>query len=119
MAERLGKTGRLLLWAVTGAAAAGALGWYILEDRPEPVTVRPLEAQVQRAQGAPLDVNTATAEELEALPGIGPVLAERIVAWREEHGPFAAPEDVTAVPGVGPAVYEAVRPYIEDEEEEP
>ena len=48
----------------------------------------------------PLDLNTAAAEELAGLPGIGEVLAERIVAYREEHGPFAALQDVANVLGI-------------------
>ncbi len=50
-----------------------------------------------------LNINTATAPELERLPGIGPVLASNIIAYREAHGPFRSPEDLLAVPGIGPA----------------
>lgn len=46
-------------------------------------------------------INQATAAELEQLPGVGPVLAERIAAYREEHGPFGAVEDLLDVPGIG------------------
>ena len=60
----------------------------------------------------PLDLNRATAEELVELPGIGPVLAERIVAFREEHGPFRSVEDLLQVSGIGEATLEALRPYI-------
>lgn len=56
-----------------------------------------------------VDVNRATAGELEQLPGIGPVLAERIVAWREDTGPFASVDDLAAVPGIGPATLEELR----------
>ena len=49
----------------------------------------------------PLDVNAASAEELAELPGIGRVLAERIVDYRTEHGPFEAAEDLTEVSGIG------------------
>ena len=57
--------------------------------------------QVAAEVSFPLDLNTATAGELTALPGIGEVLAERIVAYREEHGPFAAVEDIRNVQGIG------------------
>lgn len=50
---------------------------------------------------SPLDINAASAEELAGLPGIGQVLAERIVDYRAEHGPFAAVEDLTEVSGIG------------------
>ncbi|VTR76842.1 ComEA family DNA-binding protein [Cellulomonas hominis] len=56
-----------------------------------------------------VDVNQADATQLQALPGIGPVLAERIVAWRTEHGAFAAVEDLQDVPGIGPAVLSRIR----------
>ncbi len=52
--------------------------------------------------GEALDINRASARDLELLPGIGPVLAARIVATREQHGPFAGPEALLAVPGFGP-----------------
>ena len=59
-----------------------------------------------------LNINTATQEELEALPGIGAVLAGRIIARREESGSFADKDDLLAVSGVGEAVYEIIAPYI-------
>ena len=48
-----------------------------------------------------INVNTATVEELDKLPGIGPVKAEAIVAWRTEHGAFRYPEDLIHVHGIG------------------
>ena len=59
-----------------------------------------------------LNLNTATAEELDALPKVGPVLAKRIVEWRQEHGPFAAVEDLDAVDGVGPKMMETLLPLV-------
>ena len=56
-----------------------------------------------------INVNTASAEELERLPGIGPALAERIVSHRQAHGPFASLDDLTDVPGIGRAKLEALR----------
>jgi competence ComEA-like helix-hairpin-helix protein len=57
-------------------------------------------------------LNAMTAEELEALPGIGPALAGRIVAYRESHGDFADIGALGAVPGVGPALLERLRPLL-------
>jgi competence protein ComEA len=53
---------------------------------------------------APLDLNQASAAQLDGLPGIGPVLAERIVAFREQNGPFASVDQLLDVSGIGPAV---------------
>ncbi len=57
----------------------------------------------------PVDLNAADASTLQTLPGIGPVLAERIVAWREENGPFASVEELGEVSGIGPAVLDGLR----------
>ena len=64
------------------------------------------------APGALVNVNTATAAELEVLPRVGPALAQRIVDFRAEHGPFAAPEDLMQVSGIGPAIFEAIKDLI-------
>lgn len=53
-----------------------------------------------------VDLNQAAAEELQALPGVGPALARRIVAYREERGGFRSPEELTAVSGISRAAYE-------------
>ncbi len=57
-------------------------------------------------------INDATLEELQTLPGIGPSLAQAIVDYRTEHGPFTRLEDLDAVPGLGPAKLEALRGLI-------
>lgn len=62
--------------------------------------------------GGKVNLNTATAEELDALPKVGPVLAKRIVEWREQHGPFASVEDLDAVDGVGPKMMETLLPLV-------
>lgn len=55
------------------------------------------------APSAPLDLNSATLEQLEALPGIGPVTAQKILDYRQAHGPFHAVAELEGVPGIGPA----------------
>lgn len=62
--------------------------------------------------GAVLDLNRATIAELDALPGIGPVLARRIVEHRERHGPFRSPEELLAVRGIGPRSLARLAPYL-------
>ncbi len=51
-----------------------------------------------------ININTAQASQLEGLPGVGPVLADRIVTHREQHGPFASVEGLESVTGLGPAI---------------
>ena len=57
------------------------------------------------AAGGLLDLNAATAADLDALPGIGPVLAQRIVDHRAEHGPFTSVDQLDDVSGIGPAIF--------------
>jgi len=59
-----------------------------------------------------VDLNRASREELELLPGIGPAYAERIVAYREEHGPFKRKEDLMRVKGIGKKRFKDLEPYI-------
>ena len=59
-----------------------------------------------------LDLNQADAAALIALPGVGPALAERILAHRQQAGPFASPDDLTGVRGIGPALVERLRSQI-------
>lgn len=60
----------------------------------------------------PLDVNRATREQLELVPGIGPVMAEKILAYRNVHGSFSTYEDLTKVSGIGPSKLEKFRSYL-------
>jgi len=60
----------------------------------------------------PVDLNRASAEELTVVPGIGKALAQRIVDFREQHGPFARVEDLMKVKGIGEKSFEKIRPHI-------
>jgi competence protein ComEA len=64
------------------------------------------------ATGVPVDLNAATQQGLDALPGIGPVLADRIVAWRTQHGRFSSVDELAEVPGIGPKALERLRPLV-------
>lgn len=88
-----------LMTAVLYAAGAGrhTEADYTISTQLPAGDVTPEEAP-------PVDVNTASLEELDTLPGIGPALAERIIEYREEHGPFEAPEDLLEVKGIGESV---------------
>ena len=72
-----------------------------------PAEQNPSSASVQL-----VDLNTATLEELCTLPGIGEVLAERIVAYREAHGPFPSVDALDHVDGIGEGTLAPIRPYL-------
>lgn len=61
---------------------------------------------------APVDLNRATQADLEELPGIGPVTAGRILAWREEHAGFTAVEELLEVSGIGDRTLEQLAPLV-------
>lgn len=62
--------------------------------------------------GALLDLNAADQAALETLPGIGEALAQRILAYRETHGPFSSVDELQAVDGIGPGILARLRPYV-------
>ena len=64
------------------------------------------------AASGPLDLNTATREQLDALPRIGPALADRIVAWREQNGRFTSVDDLGSVPGIGDKMLANLRDLV-------
>ena len=88
-----------------------ALAGLSLRDRQDrvPGVVIETEAEVPREGIAPdfppVDLNTATAEELDTLPGIGESLARRIIAYREANGPFGSIEEIMEVSGIGEAKF--------------
>lgn len=83
-------------------------------DVPAGVTnARPPSGSVDGAVPAgPVPINAATAEQLDALPGVGPATAAAIVAHREQHGPFSSIDGLADVRGIGPAKLEAIRPMV-------
>ena len=60
----------------------------------------------------PVHLNTATLEDLDALPGVGPTTAQRILDYRQEHGAFSSVDELDAVPGIGPARLEQLRELV-------
>lgn len=78
-------------------------------QRPTPVTST--AGRSQEKQGK-LDLNRATAEELQGLPGIGPVLAQRVVDQRTTHGPFHTVDDLREVKGIGKKRMDQLRPLV-------
>ena len=64
------------------------------------------------SSGSIININTADAATLATLPGIGPVIAQRVVDYRLQNGPFARVEDITQVKGIGDAILAKVRDLI-------
>jgi competence protein ComEA len=107
VADALAAAGGLLPGADPAAVNAAALltdGQQIAVGVPG-VTAPPAGGSGSAAPGALLDLNSATAADLDALPGIGPVLAQRIVDHRTAHGPFTSVDQLDDVSGIGPAIY--------------
>lgn len=106
----------VLALACMAVVVALAIPW--VRPGPAPVVVEgspePLPAWRPAASPGPLavSVNLATAEELERLPGIGPVLAWRIVEDRARNGRYTRPEDLLRVKGIGRKTLDKLRPYL-------
>ena len=66
----------------------------------------------QPAHKGAVNVNTASSEQLQLLPGVGPALAERIIAFRDANGPFEKVDELVAVRGIGEKSLAKLRPYI-------
>jgi len=69
-------------------------------------------AMAAESKEGKVDINKATEKELMTVRGIGEALAKRIVAFREEHGPYTRAEDLMKVQGIGEKSFEKIRPYI-------
>jgi competence protein ComEA len=80
-----------------------------------PVLPTTAPTAVTSASGHRININTASAPELETLSGIGPVLAQRIVDYREANGPFSKPEDVKQVKGIGDSIFQRIQDSIATE----
>lgn len=94
--------------AANGAAQNGAS-----QGGAQPQPARTLTPAGSAQKGStPVNINTATAEELQSLPRIGPAMAQRIIAWREAHGGFRSVDELDAVPGIGPSMLENLRPLV-------
>jgi competence protein ComEA len=72
----------------------------------------PAAAAPGGASSAPINLNTATAEQLDTLDGVGPSTAEKILTFRQQHGGFSSLDDLTQIPGIGPKKLAALKPQV-------
>jgi comEA protein len=81
-------------------------------SNPSTQTDKPKETQPKKEEVTfPVNINTASAKELDALPGIGEVLAQRIIDYRNANGPFQSVDDLIKVKGIGEKTLEKIKPY--------
>ncbi len=113
------KKAEKILLVLSAVLAAAALVFFAAPVPQAAFTQGELPAAATAAPQERLDINRAAADELAELPGIGPTLAERIVAFREANGPFSAPEDLMEVDGIGEGRLAAMEDYIFCERETP
>jgi competence protein ComEA len=76
---------------------------------PRRMTAAAAAAGTAQAPSGPVHLNTATLEQLDELPGVGPSTAQKILDFRQEHGAFTSVDELDAVPGIGPARLEQLR----------
>jgi competence protein ComEA len=111
---RAGGATRKAELALINLAAPLADGEQIVVPRRGPAAAT-APSGVTGASGAstgPVHLNTATLEQLDSLPGIGPVTAQKILAYRQEHGAFASVDELDAVPGIGPSRLDELRDLV-------
>ena len=112
--------GKRSLWAIFGITALFAVvlcGLFVRNEARYAHMERLSAGTAVTGEGhevrtGQIDLNAADERTLQLLPGIGPVRAQAIVSWREEHGPFQVVEDVMSVDGIGEKILADIRPYV-------
>lgn len=120
--SNLSRPGRYAAAVVLAACGLASVYWAAKSGSPaaptqSPATTDPVASPstpaTSNVRAGTLDLNTATAAELELLPGIGPSLAARIIEYRDKNGPFKKLNDLDNVYGIGPKMLEKIQPFVE------
>jgi competence protein ComEA len=113
MARPVGDGEQIVVGLAPAPGQPTALGSSVASGTsPAPGTRGPASGTVKPKPGEALDLNTATVEQLDGLPGVGPVTAAAIVAWRQANGRFTSVDQLADVDGIGPARLEKLRPLV-------
>ncbi|MEV0672173.1 ComEA family DNA-binding protein [Mycobacterium sp. NPDC050441] len=111
MARRVGDGEQIVVGIDAPPGQPTTMGSSVAGDAPASPS-RGSSAPASGVPSGPVDLNTATVEDLDALPGVGPVTAEAIVAWRAAHGRFDSVDQLGDVDGIGPARLEKLRELV-------
>jgi competence protein ComEA len=111
MARRVGDGEQVVVGISSPAGAPPAMGSSITAP-PDAVQTAPMPGEKPSVPEALVNLNTATLEQLDTLPGVGPVTAAAIIAWRDANGAFAGVDQLGEVDGIGPARLEKLRALV-------
>lgn len=113
MARRVADGEQIIVGIAAPPGQPAAMGSAVRDGPPAaPAAGTPAGGETGSAPASSVDLNAATVEQLEALPGIGPVTAAAIVGWRDAHGGFTAVDQLGEVDGIGPARLEKLRELV-------
>jgi competence protein ComEA len=112
MARPVGDGEQIVVGLAPPSGQPRVLGSTVSPGSATPSASGPAPGSTKTKRPEPVDLNTATVEQLDGLPGVGPVTAAAIVAWRQAHGKFTSVDQLADVDGIGPARLEKLRALV-------